>query len=282
MDPGRYGYSVCEMSFLKRFAQDAPATWARMKTYNPSTFSIVGGAITSPDNLLPHGEAFIRAYLSGMTWLHSENVTWSGTVWLPDDFGHDSQLPTMLAALGVKAVSFSRVPGACNQGQNNAPKGVVSAHATLLNASSGGLNFVWAATDGARVPVYYMPNTYCCGDSLNDANTCEPNSPAEQASCTCSVKATSPFERLTAWHNVRAPVSASPYTFVATGCDFAMPVQELASTLALWNKEIYPKNGIYAVSSQFDVYYGLMQDYLSANRLSLQVRSYHGTDPTVR
>lgn len=66
----------------------------------------------------------MRNYLSGMQFLREQNVTWSGTIWMPDDFGHDSQLPVLTEALGVKAVSFSRLPGGCQQGQDNPAPGM--------------------------------------------------------------------------------------------------------------------------------------------------------------
>jgi hypothetical protein len=55
----------------------------------------------------------LRNYLTGLLWMRTENITWSETVWLPDDFGHDSQLPVLLDALGAKAVGISRLPSSC-------------------------------------------------------------------------------------------------------------------------------------------------------------------------
>jgi alpha-mannosidase len=89
-----------------------------------------GGGITSPDNLLPHGESFIRNYLVGKKFLDEHGITWNSLgnrekkirlkcyeftcyyiAWLPDDFGHDSQLPVMLKAMNMRAVSMARLPG---------------------------------------------------------------------------------------------------------------------------------------------------------------------------
>jgi len=232
---GKFGYHICEMSFLQRFAQDDAGSFQILKQHNPDTFSIVGGGMTSPDkddrdfllvegsrlilfcdSLLPHGEAFIRNYLSGVRWLRSVGLEWSRTVWLPDDFGHDSQLPVLLEALGVKAVSFARSPGACNQGHNYIPSGIIafvinsllmlshlhravgakSAHQMLLDPVTGGLNFNWTSNDNSSVFSYYMPQHYCAGDTLIDNLSCEAASPNDAASCKCSVNATSPFDRI--------------------------------------------------------------------------------------
>ena len=56
-----YMYSVCEMGFLRAALESKPdlITQFQDKQLNKQ-LSIEGGGITSPDNLLPHGEAFIR------------------------------------------------------------------------------------------------------------------------------------------------------------------------------------------------------------------------------
>jgi alpha-mannosidase len=60
--------------------------------------------VTSPDDLLSSGESFIRNYLVGKLWLDRYNIPWLDTYWLPDNFGHDSQLPVLLNALGAKGM----------------------------------------------------------------------------------------------------------------------------------------------------------------------------------
>lgn len=42
---------------------------------------------------------------------------------LLDDFGHDSQLPVLINAIGSKGISFSRLPNNCQQGPNQVPVG---------------------------------------------------------------------------------------------------------------------------------------------------------------
>ena len=60
----------------------------------------------------------------------------------------------------------------------------------------GGLNFNWAANDGSLAFTYYVPQGYCCGDSLNDDKTCMSNSPKEASYCQCSVQAVTPIDRM--------------------------------------------------------------------------------------
>jgi alpha-mannosidase len=65
---------------------------------------MVGGGVTAPDDLIPSGESFIRNYLIGKKWLDRWQIPWVDTYWLPDNFGHDSQLPVVLNALGAKGI----------------------------------------------------------------------------------------------------------------------------------------------------------------------------------
>lgn len=275
-DPN-YGYSVCEMSFLRRFWIDYPDRFHTLVS-SPGNFKIVGGGITSPDDLLPHGEGFIRDYLVGVSWLKSVNVSWHGKVWLPDDFGHDSQLPVMLQAMSVTGASFSRVPGGCQQGRDN-EYGYTSAHRELLNRKTGGLDFYWQANDGSNTFSYYMPDSYCAADGLYDSN-CEATTPEQQADCQCSSVSTV-TERINAYLNVREPLHQTPYIYVALGCDFRVPLPNLIQSLnSSWNNNQFPSTGVYAMSSSFDDYVDLVQAYAKQNNVQLHTRNYHGNKPT--
>src|SRR5262245_25852396 len=64
----RYYYSVAEMGFLQRFVEAHPDALGTLGGVGQD-LRIVGGGVTSPDSLLPSGEAFIRDYLVGKTWL---------------------------------------------------------------------------------------------------------------------------------------------------------------------------------------------------------------------
>jgi len=271
-----YGYSVCEMGFLRRFWIDHPDLFKKMIS-SPGTLAIVGGGITSPDNLLPHGEAFIRDYLVGISWLKEVNVTWGGKVWLPDDFGHDSQLPVLLKSLGVSGVSFSRLPGACNQGRDPEPSGSISAHRVVLNEQTGGLDFWWDANDGSSSFTYYMPDGYCSADGLYSSG-CVSGTPEQEANCQCTQTKTV-NDRIEAYIGLRKPLSATPYIYQAVGCDFTVPLPNLLQALNDWNTQRYPSTGVYAVSSTFEHYVDLVTEYLEKNgNTKIHRRNFHGSD----
>lgn len=115
---------------------------------------------------------------------------------MPDDFGHDSQLPVTLQALGAKGiflpfssnsrltysgVGFARVPGSCQQG--NYAKDDSQAHQILTGPGGtnksyffpfcdslclGAVDFRWVANDGSSVYAHYMPSHYCAADSIHN------------------------------------------------------------------------------------------------------------------
>src|SRR5438045_4022727 len=105
-----YYYSVAELGYLQRFVEAHPDRLDSLRAVG-ADLRIVGGGITSPDSLLPPGEAFIRDYLVGKTWVDATLGLAIRQAWVPDDFGHDAQLPIVLEAMGFEGVGFGRVPG---------------------------------------------------------------------------------------------------------------------------------------------------------------------------
>ncbi len=150
-------YSLAEVAYLQAFLAANPDKLALLQSADG--FVLMGGGITSPDNLICHGEVFIRNYLVGRRWL--ESVGMAGHVdsvaWLPDDFGHDPQLPVALAAMGLQFLGLSRVPGSV-QPFANIPLDKSPSMAAKLE--SGGLVFPWIAEDGSTILTHFMPATY--------------------------------------------------------------------------------------------------------------------------
>lgn len=97
-------------------------------------------------------------------------LPWTRNVWIPDDFGHDSQLPIMMEAMQAKGVAFARVPGSCECGycpfNSTTDNWHNVAHRTLISKGTGGIEFNWEAADGSSVFAYYMPTHYCPASTL--------------------------------------------------------------------------------------------------------------------
>jgi alpha-mannosidase len=150
-----FRFSYAEVGFLRRYLEDHPGDAAVLKAAG-RRFCLLGGGITSPDNQACHGEVFIRNYLTGHEYLRSvgliDNVFL--VAWLPDDFGHDPQLPALIEALGMRSLALSRIPGS--------PQPVLCPTQQPANddVRANGLSFYWPGNDGSKVLTHFMPATY--------------------------------------------------------------------------------------------------------------------------
>jgi alpha-mannosidase len=99
---------------------------------------------------------FIRNYLTGHEYLRSVGLIDQVLLvaWLPDDFGHDPQLPALIEAMGMKAIGLSRIPGS--------PQPTLCPSQQPANnfIRANGLSFYWPANDGSSVLTHFMPATY--------------------------------------------------------------------------------------------------------------------------
>lgn len=264
-----YYYSVCEMGFLRGFANNKPSLFNSMKS--TGRLAVVGGGITSPDNLLPNGETFLRDYLVANQWLKRVNVPWSQQAWLPDDFGHDPQLPVMLQAMDAMGVGFARIPGACN----GLPQAYTAGQQTLLNRTTGGVDFRWAAADSSETVAHWLQSHYSQGADI-DAGGDDFTSPESNLACSKTYNSTV-ISHIQAYINTNGPVSPTPYIFVEVSDDFMTPYQQLVSNVKKWNTDPagYPRTGVYAVVATFDHYVRLINQYPS----QLRLRSYNALRP---
>lgn len=63
-----YIYTFCEMAYLRLYVNETKSRIATLQALNPN-FTVSSGGFTSAENLINHGEAFIRNYLLGRYWL---------------------------------------------------------------------------------------------------------------------------------------------------------------------------------------------------------------------
>jgi alpha-mannosidase len=243
--PYKYYYSVAEMGFLQAFCDSNPDALATLNQVG-DVLRVVGGGITSPDNLLPHGECFIRNFLIGKRWVDDALGLPIRQAWIPDDFGHDSQLPVALEAMGLQSAGFARVPGAENQNPPARPTspGQTSAADQLMQT---GLDFVWRAADGSSILAHWMPyDYYCQGNSIDSNGTSAQSTNAQIASYIQKNKSISP----------------TPYIFIPLGCDFDSPKPQLLDYAANWNNSHDPNGyratGVWVAVATFDHYMQLV------------------------
>lgn len=150
-------FSVAELGWVQRYLVDQGDTPPSPSTIPPN-FCLMGGAITSPDNIVCDGEVFVRAYLVGRQWARSVGLEASiqNVCWMPDDFGHDPEVPVILSAMGLPTVGFARVPGAFP----NFDLPLDKRPSLACELMKEGVAFNWQAGDGSYVFAHFMPNTY--------------------------------------------------------------------------------------------------------------------------
>jgi alpha-mannosidase len=238
-DPA-YVYSICEMGFLRAFTETNPTPASLLKLAS-SNIEILGGGVTSPDSLLPHGEAFLRNYLVGATWVKLAYGLFPKHAWVPDDFGHDSQLPVMLAAMGLQGVAFWRVPGGAPI--NLPPLQGLSIAAQL---TANGADFLWGARDGSTAVTHWLSSGYNQGGGL---------------------ALDSAVSDIQGYINANQPVAVTSTIFVPVGDDFSLP-NNTAACAAAWNQQ---SATVTAVPGTFDDY---VQELVSSGLLGA-AQSFH-------
>lgn len=260
---GPYYYSICEMGYLQKFvsyqAQQGNNVVSQFQQAGRS-FRIVGGGITSPDNLLCSGEAFIRNYLLGRLWL---GQTFPALLplkhcWIPDDFGQDPELPVAVQAMGMLSIAFARLPGT---------EPAYIDHTLSNQLLSQGVDFFWQSSDkGSKVYTHWLQGGYPQGSNI------------DQGSVLQNIFSYLQSNSVTGSGN--PPYSAAPtnYLYVPIDNDFMMPISDLLSDMQSWNSSSdptygYQATGVYAVVASFDDYVSLVSD----NSGPLQTINYNGT-----
>jgi alpha-mannosidase len=226
-----YRYSICETGFLRGYAQTDPAGFQTLLANGGgganARLRSAGGGITSPDNLLPHGEAFIRDYLMGQAWLaaNAPQIPAGATLWIPDDFGHDPQLPVLAQAMGMIAAGFERIPG------TNDLTPLDGSPALSATLAANKIDFLWTADDGSQMVGHWLIGQYGQGNNIS---------------------ATSDIESYLA---LNATPSPTPYIYVPVLSDFSLPNKNLASVVDAWNAAPpSPYQNVIAVCGSFEVY----------------------------
>ena len=89
--------------------QEDPRLFERVKKYVKSgRLELGGGMWTEGDQNLTSGEGLIRSFLLGQGYFQSRFGKMARVGWLPDDFGHVSQMPQLLKQAGCDYFYFHR------------------------------------------------------------------------------------------------------------------------------------------------------------------------------
>ncbi|MEG1516371.1 MAG: glycosyl hydrolase-related protein [Clostridia bacterium] len=131
---------------LEDYLAVKPHNRERLQKYIKQGRIVIGPWYILPDEVLITGESHVRNYLLGTRVANSFGATKMQIGYLPDSFGHPSQMPQILDKLGMDTIMFWR--GATQE----------------INRTE----FFWCAPDGTRVLTVLMPDGYCTGAELSE------------------------------------------------------------------------------------------------------------------
>lgn len=258
-----YYFSVAEVGFYEKFIRENLELLPTLKNMSDK-FKTIGGGIVSPDNLLPHGEAFIRNYLVGKEILTEFGLPMSTVLWIPDDFGHDPQLPVTVKSMGLKSISFARAPGGF---QSSRPIDGSPPITEILNKQ--GTDFFWKARDGSKVFTHYMQRHYNQGDYLDKTNDQNISNCTQRLNSRKGILMTEIKKIL----EVEFVSKRSPYMFVPISDDFSLPKTCLLEYIRFWNEEI--KSDTFLVSATFEEFTEIMLAYHNSDKGPIRTTTLH-------
>ncbi|MFW9920933.1 MAG: hypothetical protein ACFFED_15135, partial [Candidatus Thorarchaeota archaeon] len=107
----------------------------------------VGPWYILPDVFLVSGESLIRNFLRGKR-IAKEFGGWMDVGYIPDPFGHVSQMPQILSQFSIDSIIFARGTGE--------------------ESEELGSEFIWEASDGSEVLAHWLPGSYGNAANLPD------------------------------------------------------------------------------------------------------------------
>lgn len=159
---------------------------------------LIGPWYVMPDEFLVSGESIIRNLMLG----HRIAENFGGVMkvgYIPDPFGHISQMPQILKGFGIDSCLFWR-------GLNDEGKKLPT-------------EFYWQAPDGSRVFTVHLRTTYCNAHSLPE-------------------KADEALNRIKKLIRVLAPVASTSNVLLMNGCDHLEPQPFLPRLIEEMNKKL--------------------------------------------
>ncbi len=136
-----YVFTASSACYYKWLEEDEPEMFEEIRErVREGRWALVGGWWIEPDCNLPSGESFSRQSLLGQRYFLSRFGRTAETGYNIDSFGHNGNLPQILAASGMKNYVFTR-PGA---------------HEKDLESTT----FRWEGIDGTQVLAVRIPTGY--------------------------------------------------------------------------------------------------------------------------
>ena len=131
---------------LEDYLEVRPQAFDRLRSAILSGRLVIGPWYILPDEVLITGETHIRNYLLGERVARRFGARRMQVGYLPDSFGHPSQMPQIIRGLGMETIMFWR--GATAEIEKN--------------------EFLWQAPDGTSVLAVLMPEGYSTGCEISE------------------------------------------------------------------------------------------------------------------
>ncbi len=209
---------------LEDYLEIRPENRERIAAMVTARRLFVGPWYVLPDEFLVSGEAVVHNILLG----HKIAAEFGGVMkagYVPDPFGHISQLPQILAGFDLPSMLFMR--GVGNE---------------LDNAHN---EFWWEAPDGTRVLGIHLINTYCNGANLGYRGQ------STQAEEGAEVDMDKALEQLTEQRDSLSQRAATPYLLLNNGCDHLEPQPELPEIIEYANRRL---DDMEVIHSNYEAY----------------------------
>jgi hypothetical protein len=264
-DPGRV-YCVESVFFLKLYWERHPEARARLRSLlDRRQLRILTSSFTTPDTLLPHPESILRDFHLGQEWLRGEGLgVVPRTAYFPDNFGHSPHLPSLMRAVGVDAVTITRIDGMYFIASDFKPKGdfpLRGSTAEVLQKRLRTLDFVWKDDDGAEVLCHWNAFTYFQGDMLAHKGVVRWNGLVAAIPWRTRSHVAS---RIDGFVRDLQPLARTPYMLCPIGMDFNDPIEHPTELLRRYNEGRYRETGTWAVLAGMDDYFDLVRTHLHA------------------
>ncbi len=290
-----YKYAICEIVFLKRFLDDAYAGKTQTKPEkitDASNLWIEGGGMVSPSSLCSYGEAIIRNQLLGTMWVEKNLTSYMlpkgrkiKTLWLPDDFGLDPNLPALMQAMELKNVVFSRIAGTNDsQGDpklmydfysNFVPQPRINSPADQLLKTYGN-NFNWQSSDSSKVFAHWLAGGYqqCSVETSAQSQKRLQNNITHNNNIFAIEDATHQLRYFTPGGSAVNNINYIPVS------DDMMPVcLDLVTIVKTFNDDLCVKNSTFAICGSFDQFQQLYSQMYSEDTIkTVKTYNYNPTD----
>ncbi len=224
-DP-RYEYYVFDGQtvVLEDYLQIRPQNRGRLADLVKAERLFVGPWYVLPDEFLVSGEALVHNILLGHK-IAAEFGRVMKAGYVPDPFGHVSQLPQILAGFGLDSALFMR--------------GVGNELDDLSN------EFWWEAPDGSRVLGIHLINSYCNGANLGQERWAGPVSAHQPVDMDMAL------QRFEEERSSLSQKAATSYLLLNNGCDHLEPQPELPDIIEYANARI---ESMEIVHSHYEAY----------------------------